>query len=216
MSDRWNNPPRGRGPGGNQPSQPRGFSGPGFGQGYPFYGGGFGPNSNYWTSGQGGYAFGGFYGSGGFGHGRYGQGRARLGANQGQGFGSSYLEGIYGGGSGLGYGGFGPYGHPYQGQNFGLGYGYGSYGAPTSAGPHVGKGPRNYQRSDEELQDAICHRLTQDGFDTNRIAVAVHHGQVTLSGSVASRPWKRRAEDVAESVGGVVDVHNRLSISATH
>ncbi|HET7037478.1 MAG TPA: BON domain-containing protein [Thermomicrobiaceae bacterium] len=215
MSSRWNTNNPQRGPGGNQPNQLGGVSGPGFGQGYPFYGGGFGPS--YWTSGQGGYAFGGFYGSGGLSHGRYGQGWARLGANQGQGFGSSYQEGVYGGGSGLGYGGFGPYGHPYQGQNFGLGYGYGSYGArPTPIpGPHAGKGPRNYQRTDAELQDAICHRLSQDGFDTSRIDVAVHHGQVTLSGSVASRPWKRRAEDVAESVGGVVDVHNRLRITAT-
>jgi len=176
--------------GGAFAGRPPYVTGSGHRQGYPYYGGGFG--RDYWET-----------------------NRARLGANQGYGFGGNPAAGLYGGGSGLGYGGFGPYGHPYLGHNFGLGYGYGTYGAEQPAGPHIGQGPRNFQRTDDQLQDAIAHRLTQDGIDTSRIDIAVRNHEVTLTGTVDSRQLKRRVEDVAESVGGVVDIHNRLRIAST-
>jgi len=42
--------------------------------------------------------------------------------------------------------------------------------------------------------------------------VEVSAGEVTLTGEVVDRRTKRLAEDVAESVMGVFDVHNRLRI----
>jgi hypothetical protein len=41
----------------------------------------------------------------------------------------------------------------------------------------------------------------------------VRQGEVTLCGSVMSRDQKRRAEDVAERVGGVKDVTNQLRVT---
>jgi osmotically-inducible protein OsmY len=53
--------------------------------------------------------------------------------------------------------------------------------------------------------------LTQHGLiDASNIEVEVSQAEVTLHGQVDSRRTKRMAEDVAASVGGVKDVHNRL------
>jgi hypothetical protein len=30
-------------------------------------------------------------------------------------------------------------------------------------GPHIGKGPRNYVRSDERIYEEVCERMTQHG-----------------------------------------------------
>lgn len=80
-------------------------------------------------------------------------------------------------------------------------------------GPYSGHGPRNYQRADEAILDDVCTRLTQHGqVDASEIEVEVNQREVTLKGTVHSRPAKRRAEDVADSVPGVKDVHNRLTI----
>jgi osmotically-inducible protein OsmY len=48
--------------------------------------------------------------------------------------------------------------------------------------------------------------------DPSDIEVRVENCEVTLSGTVESRAMKRRAEDIAASVSGVIDVHNRLRI----
>jgi osmotically-inducible protein OsmY len=42
--------------------------------------------------------------------------------------------------------------------------------------------------------------------------VQVENGEVILEGTVDSRPSKRMAEETAETVSGVHDVHNRLRI----
>ncbi len=82
-------------------------------------------------------------------------------------------------------------------------------------GPYTGRGPRGYQRSDERIQEEVCARLTQHGgIDATDVDVSVENGEVTLSGTVESRVQKRLAEDAAESVPGVRDVHNRLRIQA--
>ena len=44
-------------------------------------------------------------------------------------------------------------------------------------------------------------------------AVTVNEASVVLSGSVSDRYAKRRAEDIAESVRGVHDVQNKISVS---
>ncbi len=84
----------------------------------------------------------------------------------------------------------------------------------TRAGPHTGRGPRGYRRSDERIAEDVCERLTQHGqVDARDINVEVHDGEVTLRGTVAERRMKRLAEDVAESVTGVEDVHNELRLA---
>jgi hypothetical protein len=92
------------------------------------------------------------------------------------------------------------------------GAGHHSARAPASARGHKGKGPKDYQRSDSRISEDVCDRLSYDDeVDASEIVVVVAGGEVTLSGSVADRYSKRRAELIAESVRGVLDVHNHLS-----
>ena len=80
--------------------------------------------------------------------------------------------------------------------------------------PYAGRGPKDYQRSDDRVREEICDCMTDDPMlDASEITVAVSNGEVTLSGSVASRDQKRRAEDVAERISGVKDVTNQLRVS---
>ena len=80
-------------------------------------------------------------------------------------------------------------------------------------GPHAGRGPEGYSRSPERMTDEVNERLTDDDrVDASGIQVTAENGEVTLTGTVDDRAQKRRAEDVAESVRGVDDVHNRLTI----
>ena len=78
---------------------------------------------------------------------------------------------------------------------------------------HRGRGPRGYQRSDERIHEDVCERLTEDRFiDASNVEVTVRSGEVTLSGTVASRGVKRRAEDLAEMASGVTHVQNNLRV----
>ncbi|HEV8658164.1 MAG TPA: BON domain-containing protein [Thermoanaerobaculia bacterium] len=78
-----------------------------------------------------------------------------------------------------------------------------------------GVGPRNYRRSDERIRDDVCDLLMIDGaVDASEIDVSVNDSVVVLSGAVADRMTKRRAEAIAESVLGVKDVQNNLRLSA--
>ncbi len=80
-------------------------------------------------------------------------------------------------------------------------------------GPHAGKGPKGYQRSDERIYEEVCDRLTEHGrLDARDVSVDVKNGEVTLTGTVPDRPAKRLAEDLSESVHGVRDVHNQLKL----
>ena len=77
-----------------------------------------------------------------------------------------------------------------------------------------GRGPRAYRRADERIQEETCERLTDDwSVDASNITVQVQDGEVLLSGTVASRAQKRRAEECVESVRGVHDVINQLTVS---
>ena len=77
-----------------------------------------------------------------------------------------------------------------------------------------GRGPKNYQRSDDRICEEVCERLTMDhDVDATNIEVNVASGTVTLTGTVTDRHTKRRAEDIAESVRGVSDVQNQIRIS---
>lgn len=79
---------------------------------------------------------------------------------------------------------------------------------------HSGRGPSGYRRSDERIREDLNESLTWDrAVDASHIDVKVADGVVTLSGTVGNRRMKRRAEDLADSVRGVDDVHNQLRVS---
>jgi len=120
-----------------------------------------------------------------------------------RGFGTTW-GGQGGGGQGGGYGGPATYGSGYG----GYGGGTGTYSEP---GRHAGRGPKGYQRSDERIREDVCERLTQHPeVNAEEIEIQVKNGEVTLTGTVERREEKRMAEDAAESVPGVKDVHNQL------
>ncbi|HET7433163.1 MAG TPA: BON domain-containing protein [Thermoanaerobaculia bacterium] len=76
-----------------------------------------------------------------------------------------------------------------------------------------GRGPKNYQRSDERIHEDVCERLTSDHeVDATDIEVQVVESRVMLTGTVSDRRAKRRAEDIAESVTGVKEVENHLRV----
>ena len=112
----------------------------------------------------------------------------------------------YGGAMRSGYGGYDS-GAPW--------YGGGTYG--NSAGyreSYVGRGPKDYKRSDDRIREDVSDRLEQDAFvDASDITVDVRDGEVTLSGTVGSRDQKRVAEDCVEAVSGVREVHNSLRVN---
>lgn len=84
----------------------------------------------------------------------------------------------------------------------------------TGGGPHAGRGPRGYQRSDERIREDVCDVLCDHGYvDASEIEVTVQSGEVTLTGIVRERAQKRMAEDAVERVAGVRDVHNQLRVS---
>jgi len=91
--------------------------------------------------------------------------------------------------------------------------GYAEWESSRSSGPYVGRGPRGYHRSDERILEEVCERFTEHGqLDPSDVEVTVHGGEVTLEGTVATRAQKRLAEDLAEAVFGVEEVHNHLRL----
>ncbi len=76
------------------------------------------------------------------------------------------------------------------------------------------RGPRNWQRSDDRIQDDVCTRLSAlDDVDVSEVSVSVHEGRVTLSGTVEDRWEKYRVEDVADDCAGVRDIDNQIRIA---
>jgi hypothetical protein len=77
-----------------------------------------------------------------------------------------------------------------------------------------GRGPKGFQRSDDRILEDVCELLSEHpDVDASEITVEVQDGEVTLAGTVADRYQKRAAEDVADEVFGVRDVHNRLRVA---
>jgi hypothetical protein len=109
------------------------------------------------------------------------------------------------------------YGKPRQGEvppAMSRGYGGQPRGMPdTLRGPHAGKGPKGYKRSDERMREDVCERLTDhQEVDASDIEVTVDNGEVTLTGTVGARHDKLMAEHIAESVSGVIDIHNQIRV----
>lgn len=83
----------------------------------------------------------------------------------------------------------------------------------TATGPHRGKGPKGYARSDDRIKEDVSDRLTDDhSLDASDIEVSVASGEVTLNGLVASRQDKRLAEDLVEQISSVKHVQNNLRV----
>jgi osmotically-inducible protein OsmY len=81
-------------------------------------------------------------------------------------------------------------------------------------GPYTGIGPRGYRRTDEDIFNDICSRLTDHGdIDASEIELEVDDGEVTVTGTVDSRRTKFMVEDTVESVPGVQEINNRLNVS---
>lgn len=105
-----------------------------------------------------------------------------------------------------------PRGRPGAGFRGGDVYG-GNASGNLMRGPHAGVGPKGYTRSDGRIRAEICERMAMHGgLNPSDIEVRVENGEVTLEGTVESRPAKRLAEDIAISVQAVHDVHNRLRL----
>ena len=104
------------------------------------------------------------------------------------------------------------YGGPYGAQRHG-GLEWSSSERWRVPGPHTGRGPRGYQRSDERILEELNDRLTAHGLiDASDIDTRVENCEITLEGFVDSRDAKRAAEDVAEEIPAVRDVHNHLRL----
>ena len=83
----------------------------------------------------------------------------------------------------------------------------------SGQGSFAGRGPRNYQRSDERIREEVNERLTDDHrVDASDIEVEVRNGEVILRGRVDERRDKRMAEEVVENLPGVKDVRNELRV----
>lgn len=90
---------------------------------------------------------------------------------------------------------------------------YPSYAQSPELPRRQGRGPRNYQRSDDRIREDICERLMRAWMDADDVDVRVEKGEVTLSGTVRSRDEKRAIEDLAEDVLGVKDVQNEIRVA---
>jgi osmotically-inducible protein OsmY len=80
-------------------------------------------------------------------------------------------------------------------------------------GRFAGRGPKGWRRSDERIREDINERLTaHPDIDATEIDVQVRECEVTLLGTVEDRSSKRMAEELAENVAGVKEVHNNIRI----
>jgi osmotically-inducible protein OsmY len=69
------------------------------------------------------------------------------------------------------------------------------------------------KEEDERIQGDVSDRLAAElPADAAQIQVNVTHGEVTLAGTVDTSEARRRAENVAGSIAGVVSVINNLRV----
>jgi len=89
-------------------------------------------------------------------------------------------------------------------------------GGLSESGRHFGRGPKNWQRSDDRIREDINEELTRNpDVDATEIDVAVNAGEVTLTGTVSDRHERREAEECAWRVSGVKEVHNNVRVHQT-
>ncbi|UVI40094.1 BON domain-containing protein [Qipengyuania spongiae] len=178
---------------------------------------------------------GGSYGGDRFGQGRDQSADYRSGGSYGSGYGQGYGSQGYGQDYDRGYGSrYGSQGRSYGGSRYDRDSSYrndSERGFFEKAGDevaswfgdedaerrrrmdHRGRGPANYQRSNEKLLEDVCERLTHDPrVDATNINVTADNNEITLDGTVTSRAAKRRAEDCAHDISGVNHVQNNLRV----
>ena len=79
---------------------------------------------------------------------------------------------------------------------------------------NAASGPKGWARRDDRIHEDVCARLTSDGHvDARDLEVIVHHGGVTLNGTVKDREQRDRAIHIAGSVRGVIDVVGRVRVA---
>lgn len=80
-------------------------------------------------------------------------------------------------------------------------------------GPHQGRGPQGWRRSDQRVREDVCERLSEDRLiDARGIEVEVRDGVVTLGGEAYGASDPTRASQIARAVHGVKDVRLELSV----
>jgi len=85
---------------------------------------------------------------------------------------------------------------------------------PPPRGPHWGKGPKGYKRSDERIREDVCDAIANQGeIDATDVDVLVEGSVVTLRGTVCERHHKRALEQLVERCRGVEDVQNDLRLA---
>jgi len=100
-----------------------------------------------------------------------------------------------------------PPGHGTHGTDMGMGE------RLEARGPHYGKGPKGYQRSDARIHEDVCEAIaTQGHIDATNVEVKVDKGILTLTGTVHERRDKRGLEQLVEHTRGVHDVHNEIRL----
>lgn len=73
---------------------------------------------------------------------------------------------------------------------------------------------RNFvHRSDEELAEAVRHRLLRDPWARGKIEVYASGGEIRLDGTVPTYAARKAAEDVAWWTPGVINVENLLLVT---
>ncbi len=78
---------------------------------------------------------------------------------------------------------------------------------------HAGRGPKGWTRPDERIYEDVSEQLSRHHeIDASDIEVMVANGEITLTGTVDERRTKRLAEDLAEGIAGVKDVHNHIRL----
>jgi hypothetical protein len=85
--------------------------------------------------------------------------------------------------------------------------------AEQRQGPHGGRGPQGWTRSDERIREAVSERLMHDPLiDARGIEVEVQDGVVTLRGEAAGAADPIHAERLVRQVSGVKDVRVELTV----
>ena len=78
---------------------------------------------------------------------------------------------------------------------------------------HRGRGPKGWRRPDQRIAEDVNEQLTDaPDVDASDIDVLVRDAEVTLDGTVETRAERRRVEEVAEEIRGVIFVQNRLRV----
>lgn len=199
----------------------RGYAAPGYGEGFGRDFGG-GRNTGFdgsWGQGYGGSLAASDYRSstggedygGGFAGGDYersfgGRGGGLADGREGQ----DAYQSSYGGGPGQGGGSF-------AGHRGGPARGVPDRGGARSRpeGPHRGRGPSGWIRSDQGIREDVCERLAHDSLlDASGLEVAVKDGEVILTGHAHSRRDALHAETIAVQVPGVRRVRNEAAAPA--